>query len=74
MHGTLTKIGNGAFIGCTALSKIYYYGSEQEFNNIEIVNGNSVLTSAKLYIYSESSPTSQGNFWHFDANGKIKIW
>ena len=49
--------------------------------SIEINDGNSKLTSASLYYYSESEPSLNddgtaydGNYWHYDENGEIVVW
>ncbi len=74
LHNTLEKIGDGAFIGCDSLDKVYFYGSETEFDAIEIANGNTELKVADFYSYSAEKPSGAGDFWYFDAKGKIKIW
>ena len=74
LHNTLEKIGDGAFIGCDSLATVYFYGSKTELDAIEIANGNTELKTAELYSYSAERPSGTGNFWYFDAKGKITIW
>jgi hypothetical protein len=50
------------------LNTIYYTGSEEEWNSINISNGNDLLASATIYYYSESAPTADGNYWHYDTD------
>ena len=54
-----------AFSGCSRLNSVYYDGILDSWNLIEIGDSNSYLTSATLYYYSPSTPTSSGNFWHY---------
>lgn len=66
-------IGDYAFYG-TGLTNVYYTGSEEEWNDISIDSYNDKLTKATRYYYSETAPTTEGNFWHYDENGEIVIW
>lgn len=77
---SVTLIDYSAFIGCNILSKMYYIGTEAEWNNIYIngttmdgANGNNALINANRYYYSESAPTTEGNFWHW-VNGEPIVW
>ena len=27
-----------------------------------------------VYFYSATEPTADGNYWHYDNNGKIIVW
>ena len=45
----LTEITGYAFDDCTALSDVYYSGSEAEWNQISIGGGNSNLTNATIH-------------------------
>ena len=69
-----TCIGLGAFSGCTSLTSVYYKGTEESWNDITIVPDFTELLNATRYYYSESEPTTSGNYWHYDENGKIVIW
>ena len=62
----------GAFSCCGSLSEIFYKGTEDDWNKIKINDDR--LPFAECYYYSESEPAEDGNFWHYDANGEIKIW
>lgn len=78
----VTTIVNEAFYNCMGLTSVYYKGTKSKWNNISIGNGNSYLTSATRYYYSETEPplNSDGtayddNYWHYDTDGKtIVIW
>ncbi len=69
-----TSIGNYAFNSCHDLSKIYYLGANEDFEKIEIGNGNADFEEATLYIYSANEPTEDGNFWHYDEAGNPIEW
>ena len=49
---TITEIGTGAFRGCTNLTDVYYSGSEEQWNAINIKNYNDPLTSATIHCNS----------------------
>ncbi|MDE6029283.1 MAG: leucine-rich repeat protein [Clostridiales bacterium] len=58
------------FEGCPATVKIYYEGTEEEWNKIYIsTNDNDVLNNATKYFYSETKIAGV-NCWHYDADGK----
>ena len=63
-----------AFDNCSRLDKIYYEGHENEWLTISIGKNNEELSSATRYYYSETAPTTEGNFWHYGENGEIVVW
>ena len=69
----VTSIGKYAFSRCSGLNKVYYKGNSTEWGNITIGSDNSKLTSATRYYYSESQPTSSGNYWHY-VDGVPTAW
>ncbi len=72
----VTLIDNSAFNSNNELSVIYYGGaSASDWNQINIVApGNSYLTTATIYYYSESEPSGAGNYWYYDADGNPVMW
>ena len=72
---SVTSIGDQAFRDCNSLTRVYYKGSARDWNNIYIGDGGSeYLTYATRYYYSESQPTEEGNYWHYDENGEVVVW
>ncbi|MDE5593805.1 MAG: leucine-rich repeat protein [Clostridiales bacterium] len=71
---SVTNIGDDAFCGCDSLASIYYTGTTDDWTKISIGLGNTCLTEATRYYYSETQPTETGNYWHYDDNGEIVIW
>ena len=75
--GSVATIGDSAFDGCDILTKVYYKGTAEEWNNlsksISSIN-NTNLTTATIYFYSESKPTTTGNYWHYDENDNPVVW
>ena len=72
----VTTISEYAFSLCESLDKIYYNGSEEEWNKISIENSNAqndYLVNATRYYYSETEPTEEGNFWHW-VDGEPTVW
>ena len=72
---SVTSIGIGAFNSCNSLSTVYYNGTEEEWSGISIGSNNSKLTGATRYYYSETEPTTSGNYWHYgDDDGVPTPW
>ncbi|MBE6535472.1 MAG: hypothetical protein E7677_02485 [Ruminococcaceae bacterium] len=74
IHSSTSAVENNAFAGCTALSAVYYHGTQEQFASMIIDSSNTPLTEATRLFYSKDKPTGEGNFWHYDDNGKIKLW
>ncbi len=53
---SITSIGEMAFTECTALTDVYYAGTEEDWNLITFDYGNSSLTDATIH-YNSSMPT-----------------
>ena len=47
--GSVEAIGTNAFANCSELRNIYYYGSEEEWNVIQIGTGNTSLAEATIH-------------------------
>ncbi|MBQ5802307.1 MAG: leucine-rich repeat domain-containing protein, partial [Clostridia bacterium] len=72
---SVTSIGEYAFSNCASLTSVYYGGTESDWGNISIGYHNSELTfSATRYYYSETQPTEEGNYWHYDEEGNPGVW
>lgn len=71
---SVTQINSSAFSGCSKLSTVYYTGNEAKWAEIRISDGNYALIESTRYYYSEMSPATEGNFWHYNENGEIEIW
>ena len=55
---------------------IFYEGSAKQWNEIKINSydgSNRCIIQGKHYYYSETEPTTEGNFWHY-VNGEIVVW
>ena len=70
---SVTTIGNLAFYLCDSLKSVYYGGNAEDWGEISIESGNSDLTDATLYYYSDVEPTEEGNFWHY-VDGEVVVW
>ena len=70
----VTAIGESAFKDCDRLTSVYYMGTGEDWSKISIDAYNSSLTRATRYYYSESEPTSSGNYWHYDKDGNPTPW
>ena len=67
---SVTSIGGWAFDGCNNLTVVYYQGAENDWSHVE---GNGNLPDV-IYYYSETQPTKEGNYWHYDENGEVAVW
>ena len=68
----VTRIGDGAFSYCDNLTDVYYYGTEEEWNIIDIGTYNQALLNATIhYNYGKTSGALGENiFWSFDEGTK----
>ena len=62
---SVTTIDYDAFYYCSKLTSAYYGGTKEQWNAISIGSYNSDLTTATRYYYSETKPTTSGNYWHY---------
>ena len=63
---SVTSIGSRAFYDCSSLTSVYYAGTAEDWSKISIHSfGNSSLTYATRYYYSETKPTTTGKYWHY---------
>ena len=58
----VTEVGAEAFSGCSALAKIYYYGTEQQWDEIEIGDGNEPLLAAQFRYNCAATALDEDNF------------
>lgn len=49
IRGSLTTIGKEAFVGCKNLADVYYYGTPEQWAQIEIGAGNTNLKNAAIH-------------------------
>lgn len=68
----VTKIGYD-ILRNSALESVYYRGTLQDWKNIKIEDRNADLGMATRYYYSETQPTEEGNYWHYDTDGITPI-
>ena len=70
---------NSAFAD-TNIKILYLYGDDaqvEEFFETGISSQNKALLDAKIYLYSEASPTGEtayDGFWYLDENERTRIW
>ena len=79
MHDSIESIGDSAFYD-TGIVTVFFFGSDEtvyELIENRTENRNNAIKDAKIYIYSEASPTEEtefDGFFYFDENGKTRIW
>lgn len=58
LASSVTEIGMEAFKGCVALATVIYHGTEKDWNNIQIQEGNDPLINAKRTYVDDSTVLS----------------
>lgn len=70
---SVVTIGRSVFDYYDKINTVYYTGTVEDWNKISIEEYNDKLTSSIIYYYSESQPTTSGNYWHY-VDGEVVIW
>ena len=70
---SVASLGKNVFVSKTTLT-IYFEGSSDEFNAIAKDSADTALSKATICFYSESDPSTEGNFWYYDEGGNVVIW
>ena len=73
MSAGVKYIRPAAFIGCASLDTVYFTGTEDEWNNINISVSNTPLTGATVYFYDGTQPPAEGVSGFSGSNGEIKV-
>ena len=68
----LEEIELGAFEGCPNLTNIFLAKNRDELWQNATIN-DETIKSATIYYYSEQEPSTEGNYWHYDTDGKTPI-
>ena len=70
---SIANIDRLAFVGCFALTDVYYNGTEEQWNEIETdEEGNECLLNANIHFNIENGTCGDNLVWTFE-NGKLKI-
>ena len=70
---SVTTFGMSAFKQCEALKSFFYCGNAEQWSAIEKNDATDILSSATVYYYSETTPTTSGNYWRY-VNGVPTVW
>lgn len=65
-----------AMTACKSLTKVFFYGKEDEWNRFKNQNELTETTAfpyATIYYYSETKPIGEGNYWHY-VDGEVTKW
>lgn len=76
---SVEEIGHSAFRDCDSLSTILFGGNRVQFDSLlTCVNSqkNEAFfdASEEVCLYSETQPTTEGSFWHYDDTHSPKVW
>lgn len=74
LPSTLKTVEDGAFVDSSNLTVVFFKGTEEQFDAMDISGNNNELLSAKIYFYSETQPSESGDFWHYDKNNTPILW
>ena len=77
----VNKINNYAFKDCDSLTYIYYKGTKENWDAINISStSNDYFINATRYYYSETEPSLNeeataydDNYWHY-VDGEVVVW
>ena len=61
------------FIDSKNIKKVYYKGSAEDFEKIDVDKYNELIDGSTIYYYSETSVTD-GAHWHYTESGEIEVW
>jgi hypothetical protein len=71
---TLRKVDEKAFsVTEEDIKAIYYEGTPAQWSTIYFNENTPVIPSIQRYYYSETQPTTQGNYWRY-VNGVPTAW
>ncbi len=75
----VTEIGHSAFRDCESLKTLLFEGDRAQFETvltkIHSVKNEALLNlSDRVCLYSETEPTDDGSYWHYDEGGNPKVW
>lgn len=68
------EFGSNVFSDCSKLDRIYYTGTAEDWAKITISNYNDYPLNVTPYYYSETAPTSVGNYWYYNDRGEQIVW
>ena len=70
---SITEYGYYAFSGTTNLKDVYYEGTIEDWNEIDIKSNNVYLTTATRYYFTNNGSLEirEGKWWYYDTNGEI---
>ena len=71
---SIRSFGSNVFNGCSSFDRIYYTGTSDDWNLINISEDNVYPLNTTPYYYSEEKPSSKGNFWYYNSNSEIRVW
>ena len=71
---SVINIMPSAFEECKNIEAVYYTGTKEEWGNVKINSKNTYLEEAAIYYYSETNPTTEGNYWFYNENGDPTVW
>ena len=74
IENNVASVGWATFYSCDNIDEVYYKGTAEDWDKIDIKSNNDPLEDATRYYYSETEPTEEGNFWHWGENGEVVVW
>ena len=68
---TVESIYSSSFASSTA--KVFYEGTKADWEKVTVTTGVNGAIEEQIVFYSESAPTTEGNFWHY-VDGVPTAW
>lgn len=66
----VTEIASDAFTGASSLQTVYFGGDKTKW---DAISDKPAFSGVEIYTYREQTPTTEGNFWHYDTDGVTPV-
>ena len=71
---SVESIASNAFYSAGMLTTVFYGGTAEDWEKIEMISNMKEYLDTKVFFYSETQPTTAGKFWHYNDKGEQVIW
>lgn len=73
IEGFSIALSDYAFLGCDNIERVYFNGTKLNWEYLPKGNNENYLSYDKVYFFSGTRPTEDGNFWHY-VDGVPTVW
>ncbi len=71
---SIKSIANYVFHNDSKLERIFYEGTASQWEGVTISTSSDLSSRTVIFYYSDTEPTTPGNYWHYDTNNKPVAW